>query len=167
MAELSSRPLLAPEADHPYDTDERELNVPSGDETEPLLYQRPPSDGSLKTSLFSVLIGSVMGALVCLTNIHFGMQTGYVNIMQMQFALVGFTVLNVLSKHMRLPFGRRDNILFQTVSSAIGAMPAAAGLLGVIPAPEYLIDRPIHLSFLKLCIWSSGSRSSGCCLAPC
>lgn len=76
--------------------------------------------GSYWTLLLCVVIGSVMGALICLTNIHFGLQTGYINIMQMQSALVGFTAMKTLVRHTTFPFGKGDNILIQTISSAIG-----------------------------------------------
>ncbi|KAI8946391.1 oligopeptide transporter [Xylaria longipes] len=97
---------------------------------------------------------SAFGVLVCLSNIHFGLQTGYVNIMQIQSAFGGFAALRLINKYTEKTYGISENIMIQTVSSAVGAMPAGAGLIGVIPALEYLIPEPVKLSFGQLCAWS-------------
>ncbi|KAI1350930.1 oligopeptide transporter [Xylaria sp. FL0043] len=111
---------------------------------------------ALYSSIFSLAIGSAFGVLVCLSNIHFGLQTGYVNIMQIQSAFGGFAALRLINKYTEETYGTSENILIQTVSSAVGAMPAGAGLIGVIPALEYLILEPVRLSFGQLCAWSMG-----------
>lgn len=113
----------------------------------------------------SVAIGLIIGILVCLTNIHFGLQTGYINIMQMPSALIGFGVFQMLRKHVQLPFSPEENVLIQTVASSVGAMPATAGLVGVIPALEYLVapadGGPVKLTLPHLLAWSAGVSAFG------
>jgi uncharacterized oligopeptide transporter (OPT) family protein len=108
----------------------------------------------------SVIVGLAIGVLVCLTNIHFGLQTGYINIMGMPSALIGFGVFQLLQKHLELSFCPAENTLIQTVASSVGAMPAAAGLVGMIPSLEYLVPLSngsyARLGLVRLCIWSFG-----------
>jgi uncharacterized oligopeptide transporter (OPT) family protein len=113
----------------------------------------------------SVILGGFIGSAVCLTNMHFGLQTGYINIMSMPSALIGYGVFEFIKKHLAFPFSPAENVLIQTVASSVGAMPAAAGLVGAIPALELLISPadggPAKTSLLGLCIWSLGISAFG------
>ncbi|KAH7311389.1 OPT oligopeptide transporter protein-domain-containing protein [Stachybotrys elegans] len=110
-------------------------------------------------------VGSVIGAIVCLTNVHCGLQTGYTNLMQMPSALLGFAIMKLLTKQTSLAFDANDNILIQTISTSIGMMPSAAGLVGVIPALEYLLQKPVHIPYGKLVAWSVGVSLFGLAFA--
>ncbi|GAP92893.1 putative OPT superfamily oligopeptide transporter [Rosellinia necatrix] len=118
-----------------------------------------------RTSIPSLAIGTAFGVLVCLSNIHFGLQTGYVNIMQIQTAFGGFAALRLVGRYTRAAYGTSESILAQTVASAAGAMPAGAGLIGVVPALEYLVPEPVRPSAARLCAWSAGVSAFGLVLA--
>ncbi|KAF2793624.1 OPT-domain-containing protein [Melanomma pulvis-pyrius CBS 109.77] len=113
----------------------------------------------------SVALGVIIGSIVCLTNIHFGLKTGYINIMSMPSALIGFGAFELVKKHLEFPFSPAENVLIQTVASSVGAIPATAGLVGVIPALEFLTSPadggPAKTTLLRLCIWSLGISAFG------
>ncbi|EXJ85023.1 hypothetical protein A1O3_05698 [Capronia epimyces CBS 606.96] len=113
----------------------------------------------------SVALGTAIGVLVCLTNIHFGLQTGYINIMSMPSALIGYGAFQVLKTRLDFPFSPAENVLIQTVASAVGAIPATAGLVGVIPALEFLTSPadggPAKTSLGRLFVWSLGTAVFG------
>ncbi|KAK2592979.1 OPT super [Conoideocrella luteorostrata] len=158
------------------------MNSHLGDEeTRPLLERDAEVDGHRSSSTSSrgspnippradfawcsVLLGLAMGAFVCLTNIHFGLQAGYINIMGTPSALIGFGMFQLLQKNPNLPFSPAENVLVQTVASSVGAMPATAGLVRVIPALEFLFPlpdgAPSHTGIARLCIWSLGTSVFG------
>ncbi|RDL33005.1 Uncharacterized protein BP5553_08444 [Venustampulla echinocandica] len=151
-----ARPLLDQDAE-----DDRLLNSTSRGGSYTVPYPGPYAGFAWR----SVLLGLAIGILVCLTNIHFGLQTGYINIMGMPSALIGFGIFQLLQKHLKLPFSAAENVLVQTVASSVGAMPATAGLVGVIPALEFLVPRPdgasSHPNLMRLCIWSLGTSIFG------
>jgi len=80
--------------------------------------------------------------------------------MNLPLSLLGFAVFKALGKHLSYPFSPVENVLVQTVAVAVGTMPLAAGLVGVIPALEKLLlpreGGPLELSWMKLIIWSMG-----------
>jgi uncharacterized oligopeptide transporter (OPT) family protein len=75
-------------------------------------------------------------------------------------SLLGFAVFKAFSQHLTYPFSPVENVLVQTVAVAVGTMPLAAGLVGVIPALEKLLRSqeggPLDLSLGKLIVWSIG-----------
>jgi len=108
----------------------------------------------------AVLVGLLIGTLACFSNSYFGLQTGWISMMNLPLSLLGFAVFKALGKHLSYPFSPVENVLVQTVAVAVGTMPLAAGLVGVIPALEKLLlpreGGPLELSWMKLIIWSMG-----------
>lgn len=51
--------------------------------------------------------------------------------------------------------------MVQTVAIGVGAMPAAGGFTGVIPALEFLLPQPVILPYAKLVIWTLGMSIFG------
>jgi uncharacterized oligopeptide transporter (OPT) family protein len=80
--------------------------------------------------------------------------------MSLPLSLLGFAVFQTLSKHLTSPFSPVENVLVQTIAVAVGTMPLAAGLVGIIPALEKLLlpqeNGPLELSLGRLIVWSMG-----------
>lgn len=107
-----------------------------------------------------VVVGLVIGIIICFSNIYFGLQTGWISGMSMPSALIGFGFFRAISSHLKLPFTPVENVLIQTVASSVGTMPLGCGFVGVMPALEYLLtpeeNGPLRLGLGKLMLWAVG-----------
>lgn len=107
-----------------------------------------------------VLVGLVIGVIICFSNTYFGLQTGWVSGMAMPAALIGFGFFKTVSRCISYPFTPVENVLVQTVAGALGTMPLGCGFVGVLPALEFLLkseeNGPFVLSTWKLIVWSVG-----------
>ncbi|KAI8459727.1 putative oligopeptide transporter, partial [Phakopsora pachyrhizi] len=119
----------------------------------------------------SISVGIMIGTILTFTNTYFGLQTGWISMMSLQSALIGFGLFKVLSTYELLePLSVSENILLQTTSTAVASMPLTAGFVGLIPALAQLNLRqdnspPIVPSFLKLIGWSFSIAFFGVFLA--
>jgi len=111
-------------------------------------------------TLRATLVGLIIGTLACFSNSYFGLQTGWISMMSLPLSLIGFVVFKAFSQQLSYPFSPVENVLVQTVAVAVGTMPLAAGLVGVIPALEKLLEPgeggPLHFSWGMLSLWSLG-----------
>ncbi|KAI4201916.1 MAG: hypothetical protein LQ350_002963 [Teloschistes chrysophthalmus] len=86
--------------------------------------------------------------------------TGWISGMTMPASLIGFAFFKTISRYLKLPFTPVENVLVQTVATAVGTMPLGCGFVGVIPALNYLLEPeengPLQLSAGKLILWSLG-----------
>jgi len=107
-----------------------------------------------------ILVGLTVGLVICFSNMYFGLQTGWISSMSMPASLIGFAFFKTLSKHLDLPFTPVENVLVQSVAGSMGTMPLGCGLVGVMPALNYMLkpeeQGPIVLSLWKLILWSLG-----------
>ncbi|KAF2706340.1 OPT superfamily oligopeptide transporter [Pleomassaria siparia CBS 279.74] len=107
-----------------------------------------------------VLVGLVIGAVICFSNMYFGLQTGWVSGMAMPSALIGFAYFKTVSRLLKFPFTPVENVLVQSVAGSVGTMPLGCGFVGVIPALNYLLkpeeNGPLNVSLWRLIIWSVG-----------
>ncbi|KAG2131318.1 OPT oligopeptide transporter protein-domain-containing protein [Suillus clintonianus] len=115
----------------------------------------------------AVAIGLLIGCLLCFTNLYFGLQTGWISMMSLQSALIGF----LLSKMLPTPLSPQEIIVVQTTAVATGTMPLAAGFVGILPALGLLEEEkdgspPIHLSWLAAVGWSCSVAFFGVFLSP-
>jgi uncharacterized oligopeptide transporter (OPT) family protein len=105
-------------------------------------------------------VGLAIGTLACFSNSYFGLQTGWISMMNLPLSLLGFAVFKAMNNHLSYPFSPVENVLVQTVAVAVGTMPLAAGLVGIIPALEKLLlpkeGGPLELNWGMLIIWSVG-----------
>ena len=80
--------------------------------------------------------------------------------MSLPLSLLGFAVFKAFNDQLSYPFSPVENVLVQTVAVAVGTMPLAAGLVGIIPALEKLLlpseGGPFNLNWGMLVIWSLG-----------
>lgn len=137
------------------------------DSTAPLLHNEPidtvenrRSHHEAEFTVRAIAAGLAIGTLVCISNCYFGLQTGWISMMSLPASLLGFGIFKVFEGHLTPKFSRVENVLVQTIAVASGTMPLAAGLVGVIPALEKLLEEeeggPLDLSTGKLILWSAG-----------
>ncbi|TRM64210.1 OPT oligopeptide transporter protein-domain-containing protein [Schizophyllum amplum] len=115
----------------------------------------------------AVVIGLAIGCLLCFTNLYFGLQTGWISMMSLQSALIGF----LISRLLPVPLSAQELIVVQTTAVATGTMPLAAGFVGILPALGLLDEErdgvpPIHLSWWNAIAWSLSVAFFGVFLSP-
>ncbi|KAG8686200.1 hypothetical protein FRC11_009356, partial [Ceratobasidium sp. 423] len=98
---------------------------------------------------------------------YFGLQTGWISMMSMQSALLGY----LLSLFYSRPMTREELVVLQTTAVATGTMPLAAGFVGVIPALgllDYKHDHahPIKVGLIDGILWGCAVALFGVFLAP-
>ena len=107
-----------------------------------------------------VLVGLGIGALMAMSNMYFGLQSGWVGGGSMPSALLGFGFFKTIARCTDLPFTPVENVLVQTVAQSLGTMPLGCGFVGVLPALNYLLapeeNGPLVLSTWKLMVLSVG-----------
>jgi hypothetical protein len=107
-----------------------------------------------------VLVGLVIGVLICFSNMYFGLQTGWVSGMAMPSALLGFAYFKAVSRYIAFPFTPVENVLIQSVAGAVGTMPLGCGFVGVMPALNYLLlpeeNGPLNIGLWKMTVWAVG-----------
>ncbi|KAI0058594.1 OPT superfamily oligopeptide transporter [Artomyces pyxidatus] len=125
------------------------------------------SSASPEFTLRAVLLGLLIGCLLCFTNLYFGLQTGWISMMSLQSALIGFLISRLLST----PITPQENVVVQTTAVATGTMPLAAGFVGIIPALGILEQDkdgsgPIQMSWLSAIGWSCAVAYFGVFMSP-
>ncbi|KAJ7104085.1 OPT oligopeptide transporter protein-domain-containing protein [Mycena belliarum] len=115
----------------------------------------------------AVSIGLLIGCLLCFANLSFGLQTGWISMMSLQSALIGF----LISRMLPIPLTAQQIIVVQTTAVATGTMPLAAGFVGIIPALKLLDETrdgspPINLTWLAAIGWSCSVAFFGVFLSP-
>lgn len=114
----------------------------------------------LNGAIRGVLVGLVIGVVICFSNMYFGLQTGWVSGMAMPSALIGFAYFKTVARYIDYPFTPVENVLVQSVAGSVGTMPLGCGFVGVIPALNYLLkpeeNGPLEISLWKLIVWAVG-----------
>lgn len=112
-------------------------------------------------TLRSTIVGLFIGSIVLISNFQFGLQTGWVSMMSLPSALLGFAIFK-LSPYAN-DFTDVENVFVQSIAVAVGTGPLAYGLIGIIPAIEKFLTEDesgtgskINLSLNQLMIWSFG-----------
>lgn len=119
-----------------------------------------PTPAGRSFTLRGILVGLLVGLVICFSNMYFGLQTGWVSTMTLPASLMGFGLFRMVSQHIRFPFTPVENVLVQTVAGSMAIMPLGCGFVGVLPAMNYLLAPeemgPINLSTTKLIVWALG-----------
>src|SRR5437762_10005427 len=89
------------------------------------------STGERELGARALAAGLAVGALLCIANLYMGLKTGIWDSGHITAAILAFALASG-----RLT--RLENNVAQTTACAAGAVPAAAGLLGAIPALQLL-----------------------------
>ncbi|KAG0265382.1 hypothetical protein DFQ27_000669 [Actinomortierella ambigua] len=118
-----------------------------------------PPDNLPQFTLRSVVVGLMIGVLLCFTNMYFGLQTGWISMMSLQASILSFAIFRALKKHLKVPFGPAENIFLQSTAVATGTLPLAAGFVGIIPALQMMTKEdnpsgPMFLTTGELILWS-------------
>ncbi|EJU04603.1 oligopeptide transporter [Dacryopinax primogenitus] len=134
--------------------------------TDPNVTEKPQPEFTLR----AIIPGLLIGCLLCFTNLYFGLQTGWISMMSLQSALLGY-LLSLAPGFPKLPkFTAQENVILQTVAVATGTMPLAAGFVGIIPALGLLNveedgQGPLILGFWQGIGWASAVAFFGVFLA--
>ncbi|RDB26268.1 hypothetical protein Hypma_006613 [Hypsizygus marmoreus] len=118
-------------------------------------------------TITAVLLGLAIGCLICFTNLSLGLQSGWISMMSIQSALIGYLISRILPT----PLTPQEIIVVQTTAVATGTMPLAAGFVGILPALGLLSEErdgvpPIHLTWLSTIGWSCAVAYFGVFLSP-
>ncbi|PBL03508.1 oligopeptide transporter [Armillaria gallica] len=127
----------------------------------------PQSSASREFTPIAVILGLLIGCLLCFTNLYFGLQTGFISMMSLQSALIGFLISRMLPN----PLSAQEIIVVQTTAVATGTMPLAAGFVGILPALGLLDEErdgspPIHLTWIAAAGWSFAVAFFGVFMSP-
>ncbi|PRP87181.1 hypothetical protein PROFUN_01443 [Planoprotostelium fungivorum] len=126
-------------------------------------FKNPEYNAFTASGIASIIVGVLVGGILCFTNTYFGLTAGWVTMGSLQSTLLGFGLIKALSlgktNNLFGRFGPLDNVLLQTTAVATATMPLAAGFVGIIPALEKLdpqLDNhePVKLNFIKMLAWS-------------
>lgn len=114
-----------------------------------------------QVTLRATIVGLFIGSIVLISNFQFGLQTGWVSMMSLPSALLGFTIFK-LSPYAS-SFTDVENVYIQSVAVSVGTGPLAYGLVGIIPAIEKFLTadesgtgEQVSLSLTQLIVWSFG-----------
>lgn len=109
----------------------------------------------------ATIAGLLIGSIVLISNFQFGLQTGWVSMMSLPSALLGFMIFKL--SPVSHSFTDVENVYIQSVAVATGTGPLAYGLVGIIPAIEKFLTADesgtgerITLSLSQLMLWSMG-----------
>ncbi|KAI8160540.1 Regulator of V-ATPase in vacuolar membrane protein 1 [Colletotrichum sp. SAR 10_70] len=134
--------------------------TPAGGNSGADSFRQSPTIQGRSFTIRGVVVGLLVGLVICFSNMYFGLQTGWVSTMTMPASLMGFGIFKALARHLKFPFSPVENVLVQTVAGSMAIMPLGCGFVGVIPAMNYLLTTdeqgPLHISLWKLILWSLG-----------
>ncbi|PWN45157.1 OPT superfamily oligopeptide transporter [Ceraceosorus guamensis] len=123
----------------------------------------------------ALLGGIAVGSLLAFTNLYFGLQSSWITMASLQAALVGYGLVKLFpapptwlasrigssgSPLHSGPFSPQENAVLQATAVSAGAMPLAAGLIGIVPAFTLLDPArdggasPFKFSLAELMLWS-------------
>ncbi|EFA78201.1 hypothetical protein PPL_08851 [Heterostelium album PN500] len=146
-----------------YDDDD-DINLDHYNNDKAKLSQNIFKDESLpQLTVRASVVGIAVGALMCFSNMYFGLQAGWVTMGSLQSTLLGFLVFRLLQKKLSRHFNHFENVLLQTIAVATATMPLAGGFVAVIPAMKKMWredhpnqDYPSYFSWWSLLLWSLG-----------
>ncbi|KAK6457776.1 OPT oligopeptide transporter protein-domain-containing protein [Scheffersomyces xylosifermentans] len=117
--------------------------------------------GLPQVTLRATIVGLAIGSVVLVSNFQFGLQTGWVSMMSLPAALLGFTIFKV-SPYSK-DFTDVENVYVQSVAVAVGTGPLCYGLIGIVPAIEKFLTseesglgEKFTFSLFDLMVWSLG-----------
>ena len=108
-----------------------------------------------RISVSSTISGLVIGTFVLCANFQFGLQTGWVSMMSMPAALLGFAWFRTLRQQLTA----QENVYIQSVAVAVGTGPLSFGLVGAVPAIQLLLtdeEGRTSLNVPMIMLWSLG-----------
>ncbi|CCG25381.1 Opt8 oligopeptide transporter [Candida orthopsilosis Co 90-125] len=135
--------------------------------TETTIHEPPSRVGYLaklglpQVTLRATIVGLLIGSVILISNFQFGLQTGWVSMMSLPAALLGFAVFKLTP--LSQSFTDVENVYIQSIAVAVGTGPLCYGFVGIIPAIEKFmtsdesgLGRRIIFSTKELIVWSMG-----------
>lgn len=117
--------------------------------------------GLPQVTLRATIVGLLIGSVILISNFQFGLQTGWVSMMSLPAALLGFAVFKLTP--LSQSFTDVENVYIQSIAVAVGTGPLCYGFVGIIPAIEKFmtsdesgLGRRIIFSTKELIVWSMG-----------
>ncbi|WFD06002.1 OPT super [Malassezia vespertilionis] len=132
--------------------------------------------GDDEFSLRALVAGTLVGALITFTNLYLGLQSGWISTMSLQGALMGYAIFKFIPPSMTLfghkivllssPLTAKENVMIQTIATAIGSLPLVSGAIGILPAFAILDPAqdgvgPLIFSQTALWAWTFGLAFTG------
>lgn len=96
--------------------------------------ESPPVPVPRELTARALAVGCAIGVLLAIINVYMGLKTSWWESGCIIASVLGFGALGPLTRRSRSPYSALENNLTQTTASSVGSVPAAAGLLGAIPA---------------------------------
>jgi len=155
----SSKTKLSIDHHHHSSVFVHQTAAPSPNESPSEPNQLPSTTTSQSFTFRSTFAGIIIGSLLAFTNMYFGLQTGWISMMSLQSSLLGYAAFKLLPSFLNsTPLTITENVILQTTSTAVCAMPLTAGLIGIIPALAQLNLEsdglaPITFSPMALIAW--------------
>lgn len=155
-----------------------EISQEAASNTQTSVSQQPELTGR------AIVIGIVVGSLLCFTNCYFGLQSSWISMSSLQSALVGYGLMKLLPRtsdtgSLASPSGvirprsrfwawfgegrftAQENVVLQATAVALGSMPLTTGLIGVVPALAQIRPakdhgaEPVKLQGGPLLLWGA------------
>ncbi|KAK3177530.1 hypothetical protein K4F52_009672 [Lecanicillium sp. MT-2017a] len=113
----------------------------------------------------AVACGILLGSVVCLANIYFGLQAGMVSPMPMQSALLGFAIFQSIRPRLSQALTPMETTLIEVIAGSLGLAPFTLGLTSFIPALEFLTkpeeNGPFKFTNDQLVLWAMATCGLG------
>ena len=98
---------------------------------------RPPlaAGADLELTARALAAGALVGLLLAVVNVYMGLKTGWWDSGHVTASILGFAFLSLVARRRTgPPVTPRETSVALSLAASVGAMPAAAGLLGPLPA---------------------------------
>lgn len=159
MSTTSYQPLASSGSFNPnYGTAQDHADLGAGEHGHRSLNDRPSYGRSF--TYRAIIAGLLLGLLINISNTYYGLRLGAGSQMSMVSGLLGFAGFKSISRLLAVQLTPEDNVLLISVATSTGLMTFTSGLIGVIPAPEYLIspngNGPVRRDYGSLVLWSVG-----------
>lgn len=126
-------------------------------------------DGWKHFSVRAAMAGVIIGILINLSNIYYGLQNGVGYEMSMVSALLGYLGFKIVSRFLVNPLTASENVLIISTATATGCIPVTASLNGIVPAMEFMVNdgtgSKLYFEFSKLFLWCLGLSFFGLAFA--
>ncbi|KAL6929747.1 hypothetical protein ACO0SA_001151 [Hanseniaspora valbyensis] len=126
-----------------------------------------------QVTLRSTIVSLGIGTLVLVSNMQFGLQSGWITMMTLPSSLLACAIFkSVYPLLMRAIYGKDnhltafsdvENVYCQSVAVAVGTSALSFGFVGIVPAIEKFLTVEeaggldlSHLNYKQLVLWSSG-----------
>ncbi len=102
----------------------------------------PAAGGERELTARALVAGALVGLLLAVVNVYMGLKTGWWDSGSITASILGFALLSFAARRSGVPPDARETNVVQTLAASVGAMPAAAGLLGPLPALALMRREP-------------------------